>query len=299
MALEQGATMNTVGKILVVLNLLFALAAGAFIVLWKANDARHAEQNEQNVRLAQVMEKDARAYYDTARKLIDENNKLRADLDQVMINAKARQSELDAEIKRIDKEYRDQKVNAEKAILVKEQMIQEAKRLQAEVQLLNDVVAKREQAILTLQTDIKRYVNEAQEKQELARKATERNIQILAKLQKTEELLNKYVQGTTVTTNVPVTDPSYRNPPTAFVKGRIMKIDATDRTLVTVSVGSDVGVNKDNTLEVYRLQPQAEYLGRLLIREARHNEAVGRLMPSRSAKGALREGDVVASSTDR
>jgi len=291
--------MNTVGKILVVLNLLFALAAGAFIVLWKANDTRHAEMNEHNVGLAKVLDGDARAYHDTAKKLIDENNRLRADIDQLVINSKARQSQLEAEVKRIDQLFGEQKVNAEKAILVRDQWIQEAKRLQSEVKLLNDVVAKREQAVLTLQSDIKKYIAEAQEKQELARKAMERNVGLLARLQETEKMLNKYVQGTTVTANAPVTSASYRNPPTGYVKGRITKVDRTNPGLVTVSLGSDVGVLKDTTLEVYRLQPTPAYLGRLLIREARHNEAVGQLQKSGVAQRPLMEGDEVASELGR
>jgi len=90
-----------------------------------------------------------------------------------------------------------------------------------------------------------------------------------------------------------------RNAPTEFVKGRVLKIDETDRTLVRVSLGSDDGVHKDNTLEVYRLQPEPEYLGRLLIREARSKEAVGRLMKPPFARSPLKAGDEVASDTQR
>ena len=184
--------------------------------------------------------------------------------------------------------------------LVKEQALQEAKRLQGEVQLLNDVVAKREQAILALQVDIKRYINEAQFQRTTADAARERSRQLLIQLQEKELLLTKLQQGTKESlASLPVTSPNYRNPPAAFVKGRILKIDSTDRTLVTVSVGSDVGVNKDNTLEVYRLRPQPEYLGRLRIREARSNEAVGTFTQALTSRSPLLEGDVVATDMSR
>ena len=93
--------------------------------------------------------------------------------------------------------------------------------------------------------------------------------------------------------NVPAANP---NPPAASVKGRITKIDKTDRTLVTISIGSDEGISTNNTLEVYRLQPTPQYLGRLLIRETRNHEAVGQLMKSSVQAGPLQEGDQVASS---
>ncbi|HYT95466.1 MAG TPA: hypothetical protein VEL76_42500 [Gemmataceae bacterium] len=292
--------MNTVGKILVVLNLLFGLATGAMIVYWKANDARHAEALAQNERVFKDAVANARAYQDTAKGLIAENNRLRVDLEQQKLNSGAKESEQSAESKRWEKQFLDQKVAAEKAILVKEQALQEAKRLQGEVQLLNDVVAKREQAILALQVDIKRYINEAQFQRTTADAARERSRQLLIQLQEKELLLTKLQQGTKESlASLPVTSPNYRNPPAAFVKGRILKIDSTDRTLVTVSVGSDVGVNKDNTLEVYRLRPQPEYLGRLRIREARSNEAVGTFTQALTSRSPLLEGDVVATDMSR
>jgi hypothetical protein len=292
--------MNSVGKTLVVLNLLFALAAGGFLVIDYAKRTNYRDESEHRGKLAQVSSTNAQVLFDTNRKLVDEIKKLRADNDQLLINQGAKESELVAEIKRIEKEYLDQKRSAEKAILVKEQMIEEAKRLQGEVQLLNGVVAKREKAVLDLQEDIKKYINEAKVQSEYARAAQERGGQLLTRVVELEKKLAKYIQGTTTTgTTTVVTSPNYHNPPPAYIKGRILKIDATDRKLVTVSVGSDVGVNKDNTLEVYRLRPEPEYLGRLLIREAYPNQAIGRLMKSGGVERPLMEGDEVASTTAR
>ena len=42
-----------------------------------------------------------------------------------------------------------------------------------------------------------------------------------------------------------------------------MKIDAADLTLVEVNLGKETGLEKHNTLEVYRPGPQPEYIGTL------------------------------------
>jgi hypothetical protein len=121
------------------------------------------------------------------------------------------------------------------------------------------------------------------------------------RIQREEEArqLDQFRAGNPTRPAVEVTSPNYHNPPPAYVKGQILKIDPTDRTLVKVSLGSDAGVNRDNTLEVYRLQPAPEYLGRLLIRKVTPTEAVGRLMKSSIVRSPLMEGDEVASTTAR
>ena len=85
-------------------------------------------------------------------------------------------------------------------------------------------------------------------------------------------------------------------PPPAYVKGIIEKVER-DSGLVQISIGTDAGVGKDNTLEAYRLRPRPEYLGMIRIIDANQHKAVGRLMrvPSATQQPTLREGDEVAS----
>ena len=84
-----------------------------------------------------------------------------------------------------------------------------------------------------------------------------------------------------------------RNPPPEDIKGRIKAADQASG-LVTINLGSDSGLNKGNTLEVYRLAPKPTYLGTLRITDVRPTEAVGRLVSS-NRRGALQVGDEVAS----
>jgi multidrug efflux pump subunit AcrA (membrane-fusion protein) len=82
-----------------------------------------------------------------------------------------------------------------------------------------------------------------------------------------------------------------KNPPSANIEGLITQTDPSSG-MVTISVGSDAGVVKGNTMEVFRLNPP-KYLGTLRIVETKPNEAVGR--PMSKPLGPIMQGDHVAS----
>jgi hypothetical protein len=75
------------------------------------------------------------------------------------------------------------------------------------------------------------------------------------------------------------------------VRGTITAVDAASG-LVRISIGSDAGLNKGNTLEVFRVKPKPVYLGTITVIEVQAKEAVGK--PLKSAKEPLRVGDEVA-----
>jgi RNA polymerase sigma factor (sigma-70 family) len=66
------------------------------------------------------------------------------------------------------------------------------------------------------------------------------------------------------------------NPPPDNVRGEVLQVRRAEG-LVTISLGSDAGVMKGHTLEVYRLEPKPMYLGRITILRADAQEAVGRI----------------------
>ena len=96
-------------------------------------------------------------------------------------------------------------------------------------------------------------------------------------------------------------DPTAANPPRIGVqiiktKGAIINVlDKKDGVFVKVSLGTDNGVNVFNTLEVYRGEANAEYLGRLRIISTTYRDAVGRLIVSgkKGAQSDLQVGDIV------
>jgi hypothetical protein len=86
------------------------------------------------------------------------------------------------------------------------------------------------------------------------------------------------------------------NPPRAQVEGTVTRV--AEGGLVTVSVGSDAGLTKGHTLEVFRLGTTPRYLGRLRIVEVAPKQAVGQQIAG-AAKEAIKSGDRVASQVTR
>src|SRR5262249_6321770 len=84
--------------------------------------------------------------------------------------------------------------------------------------------------------------------------------------------------------------PPKTNAPPKDVEGVIMQA-AGD--LVTISIGSDSGLEKGHTLEVYRLKPAPQYIGQIKIVDVRARDAVGKFVEK--PKTPVQKGDTVAS----
>jgi hypothetical protein len=88
--------------------------------------------------------------------------------------------------------------------------------------------------------------------------------------------------------------PKTTNPPPDNVEGTVKTVDASG--LVKVSIGSDAGLAKGHTLEVFRLSmnpSKSKYLGTIRIIDVSATEAVGK--PEGRLAGPIQEGDTVAS----
>jgi len=83
------------------------------------------------------------------------------------------------------------------------------------------------------------------------------------------------------------------------LKGVIEKIDPTDASLLSISIGSDAGLVKNHTLEVYRVNPAPLYFGVIRIIDVSPQKAVARRVGKRSLQGdtpILKVGDNVTRS---
>jgi hypothetical protein len=76
------------------------------------------------------------------------------------------------------------------------------------------------------------------------------------------------------------------------VEGTIKAVDSKNH-LVTISIGSDAGIQVGSKLEVYRLAPEAKYLGQIEVLSLRSQDAVAK--PS-SRTNLMQEGDRVTTS---
>ncbi len=284
------------GKILVILNLLFALVTGGFLVVdfatrnnWKKayenlkDEVAVARSNYQTLvataATADKREKDAARVLEDAKKELKEKNDL----------LQAQQEVFKIKLEEEKNRTKDSDVKHQQAVT-------EAERLKQEILDLSETVKNRNKYILDIQETSRKYLNEAKGNENKARSTQERNEALLAEI----ERLNRKIAEVEAGAYAPKTirDLNRLNPPPVYVKGIIEQVDAKDRLLVQVSLGTDQGVNKYHTLEVYRTSPQPEYLGTIRIEEAFHHKSIGRLMrPSLAAsRTGLKAGDQVASS---
>jgi hypothetical protein len=82
-----------------------------------------------------------------------------------------------------------------------------------------------------------------------------------------------------------------KNPPAQDVEGVVKQLNTTGT--LTISIGSDAGLVKGNTLEVFRTTPTPKYLGTVEVVAVRPDVAACR--PVGRLAGEIRPGDRVAS----
>jgi hypothetical protein len=83
-----------------------------------------------------------------------------------------------------------------------------------------------------------------------------------------------------------------KNSPSESIEGQVKSVDPQS-SLVTISVGSDDGLAKGHTLEVYRLNPVAKYLGRVRVLQTTPHEATAQ--PVSKLLAPIQVGDRVCS----
>jgi len=291
--------MNTLGKLLVIVNLLFALATGAFLAVDFAARHKWRQVAEERTEELTVMKANLKTMQESVQKYADELKRAKADFEESQYSYNGRLGQKDLLVEQQKKEIIKHKDAMQAAILNVEKANEETKRLQQEVVFLSGVVKDREKEIaktqaLSAQLQIQNQAYQSERNSALARAQN-----LFQQLKEKEILLNKALAGPTTGTvaMVPsIRDPNFQNPPPTNIKGLIQHIDKVDRSLVQISLGSDAGVQKDHTLEVYRLGPQPEYLGRLRVLEAYPQLAIGRVIRPNNNPNAspLQDGDQVA-----
>lgn len=289
--------MTVLGKILVFVNLVFALITMGLITMvfiartnWRVG-YESLEKQLQVARADLATERDSKqvALEQRAKdlKLAEEDlKKARAETEVVRGDLAATQTRLTAAERERDS-----------AKAINETTKDENKRLIAEQQNLQGQLQKRDATIVGLNRDLLKYRDDAT-KYELAWRATTQRAELLleqltaarTQLRAMEATAGRPGGGRSVLPNAQTL------PPAEDVRGQIVEMDSA-RGLATVSVGSDVGVMPGTTLEIFRLDADPSkslYLGTLQIISANSKSAVGRYTLV-SSRYPLKKGDEVAS----
>jgi hypothetical protein len=293
--------MNTVGKTLVIINLVFALLVAGFLVIdfatretWKAGFDKlkgELDISRANTRTAQ----------ETNGSLLDKLKTAELNLNTVEKKLKNAQDQGATDLDKARRQTQDEAEKSKAAELEQQKLLSEKNRLIEEVKDLTATLKNREKAVLEYQDLANKYRTEAVANEQKAKSSNERSMYLMDENRKLQlELVKgRTTGGAVASTGAPARSASgYRNPPPVKVKGVVEKVSPTDAGLVQISIGSDHGLEQGQTLEVFRTRPQAEYIGTIRLTDVNHHSAVGQLVrPAGAAPPRqMKVGDEVATS---
>jgi len=278
--------MTLLGKILVVVNLLLSVAVGALIVMtYVARTNWHHAYTQ--------LDHQMKAYDESAKSnqgTIDEVKLALAKREDDLKKAEAAKQAAENQLNNATAGLKQQVAELEKGVHDRDNLLAinvgQLDSRQKEVNYLRTLGS----GLQTRLRDKERETEEAQKvatAHEIERNAEHnRNEQLLRVLEMKERELQKVRQGQMVASGS-----SQRNPPAEDVDGLVKAVDP-DSGLITITIGSDAGLGKGNTMEVYRLKPDPTYLGTIQILAVRPNEAVAK--PINRTRVPIRSGDTVA-----
>jgi len=285
--------MNVVGKILAFVNLVFSLVLFSLVILLHIRQVNYSAELEKSYRTGAVDKStiktlvqeviDTRTEGDTKLVLVTTNNKkLQEDNDALKLENTNLRTKLVEEEKKTNRA--DVAVKGTEAEIIARQA---------------DVEKMRE----TLKDEIKKNIDLVKDNGNLRDRAVGFEIQA-----KTVQDRNKLLEGQLrqmasdmqkIKANLGANNTTVRNgknPPTERVDGLIKQAD-TASGLVKITIGSDAGLIRGHTLEVFRLNPtapqQSKYLGTIRIMDLTATEAVGQ--PLGRMTMPPQAGDTVAS----
>jgi hypothetical protein len=305
--------MSSFGKILAFFCLLGSLGIGAMCVLLYTSRVHYAAALKKEKIQRDLAEASESALKDELKAKSDKIDKLTLQLQRIA-NAKptddvaAQAAKLQAEIAVKDRQVQTltasnnaleqalitaNKKNAEYDAIVRAHQTGAAQNTADKEQL-----QKRLDAAAKENTELRLTANKArEEKTRFEIRATaleETNKQLLERSQdlvKENALLKKQLlAGTTTPTGVTTISLSAPNPPSFAVDGKVM--DANDG-LVEISIGSDAGLLKGHTLDVFRLGAKSQYLCMIRLITVEPHRSVGQIVGKPAMP--VQRGDNVAS----
>jgi hypothetical protein len=286
--------MTAVGKILVFLNLVLSLVIGGFVAFAYAARTHWVETDKQLRKQLEVLAADARTFQSEMEKAKQDAAAQIAKKDAELKNA---QQDLDAANRVIvqlrddlskAKAQRDQQGNLSLAYTT------EVNKRQDDVAQLREQLRKRDQEINAIVKQNAELRDQATVAQIGERTALERANRVEKQLQQmAKDMARMRANGASLTARA-----GGRNPPPEDVQGLVKDTDSKGgAVLMTLSIGSDAGLAKGHTLELFRLNPampsQSKYLGTVRILEAEAHQSVAQPVGRLSAPP--QPGDRVAS----
>jgi hypothetical protein len=282
--------MTLLGKIFAVVNLVLSLAVAAFIVMSFAARTRWHDAYEQINKQLTVAVANANTAQKDAEAARADVEKCKKDADAAKAQAQTVENGLRAENER-EKSAHDAEMKRAQALLNARGGDQtELQSRQREVDYLKTLVFSRDEKLKQMEQQLEAEHNKATDN-EIARMSTQRRLdEMLVEQERMSKELKKAQQAGP--TAVAANGKPRKNPPPDDVEGLVKAIDP-ESGYVTLSIGSDAGLTKGNTLEAYRLKPEPAYLGTVEILAVQPDQAVAK--PVARVRGTIQVGDRVSS----
>jgi hypothetical protein len=291
--------MTIIGKILTVFIFLFSLVfLGFAITINQLNkDPKSGKSWYTLVQEQQKRIKDLGADLDTR---TGETNELRArvhnlttEMTRAQANHQEEKKQANDQIARATTEATTVKTRLADSQVALEAALLEAQRRREEVANLNDVIKRKDVQLTDMQGQVT-TANNQRVQAEVARAALmdrlksneEYTKQVVTELEDLQQRLADASRGGSRQPG----EMTPQRPPPSDVQGIIKQVDPNG--LVAISIGSDAGLLKGHTLEVFRTSPRAEYIGRVTLIEVRPHESVGRM--DSVGRKVVKENDTVA-----
>jgi hypothetical protein len=281
--------MTVVGKILVFVVLIFSGLVGALLVMDYITRTQWADGYARLKKSYDMADASEKAY---KRELEDLKKQTDARYEEAKAAEKKAQDDLRAQVD-ANKELRNKldeqarKSTSSDAVVSAGQ--EEIKRRQTDAEELRKALKAQTDANVNLVKDMNKVREDKVAAEIQLRSMTDRATRLQDQLQEmTKELVRARSSGTAAGGRVA----GGKNPPQENVEGLIKNTDPGSG-LVTITIGSDAGLAKGQTLEVFRLSPTAKYLGTIRILEVTATQAVGQ--PTGRMTAPPQAGDRVAS----
>jgi hypothetical protein len=279
--------MTILGKILVIVNFVFSLiATGLIIAVYASSTNWHSYADKLNAELTKA-NANAEAFK-------EERNELAKNLGD-------RISQLEGSVKSVGKERDDAKADGDRfkkdldternklnvLTATRESLTGELERRKSEVEKLNNLLTSSDKKMLTIEKEKKDLRDRAVSAELASKSEHERNMNLLAQYEAMVKENERLRSGGSALAG------GTKNPPPEDVDGLVKATDPQSGYL-TLTIGSDAGLSRGNTLEVYRMNPSPKYLGTVRILDVRPHEAVAKPVPG-TTTGPIQAGDHVAS----
>jgi hypothetical protein len=282
--------MTVLGKTLVFFNLLFSIITGALVLMvfsartnWQVATKKFEAELQVAQASVQAYQKEAA---DTRQAAQEEVAKVKAELD----NTKGQLAQAQGRQKQDDDKYLKETLKVAQQEATLKSITTDRDRNAEEVKILahqKDAMQKRIGELVKLNSDAHDGRVKAEIESSSLKNRNEQLVTTIKGLEKANQELKVKMGSAGGSASV-----ASENPPPENVEGLVKRTDATSG-LITLSIGSDSGLAKGHTLEVYRLDPAAKYLGKVLVMDVQPHAAVAK--PLGKPLGKIQEGDHVAS----